>query len=974
MMWPRFVHPEVLLLLAIVPWSIWLGMRIRSLSAMRKTTAVFLRCLILMALIAALAGAELVKNNDKLAVFFVLDESHSIPSSLRGASAETVKGMCKTFMTDKDEAGIIAFGEEASIELAIGPDLEFETVQSYVGEQQTDLAAAIRLAVAAYPQGRMRRMVLFTDGNETRGSALEEAQLAQAAGVQVNVVPLMIEGKNEVRIRQVSVPSRVNSEEPFQVRVVVTSEQDCSGTLRLYQREREGKRPLAPTEVTLRKGDNVFLLPQELDRSGFYEYEATIESNSDTVLANNEGRAFTIVYGEPTVLHVDSDPEQGIQLAQALREEGLNVVEANLGNMPTSLAQFQNFDAVVLSNISSTDLSSEQLRAIEALVRDLGVGLVMVGGPQAFGAGGFHGTPVEKALPVNMDLKQRKILPRGALVLIMHTCEIPDGNAWARSIGLASLKVLSSQDLMGAVGWMHQGEGWIYTLQPVGDKSMMKNALIGAAPGDMPQMGPTLQKAYNALKVADAAAKRIVIISDGDPAPPGRALIQALIKEGIAVSTVCIAPHSMNDQDMLKAIAQATGGEYYFVTDPKKLPQIFTKEAAVVKRGVLMEEEFSPKTHHNSELLLGFQPNSYPSLLGYVVTTPKENATLPLLTHQEDPLLAHWRYGVGKSVAFTSDATNRWATNWLDWDEFNRFWAQTVRWAMRDVVRSNFQVQTSIRDGKGQIRIDAVDDDGNFVNFLRPSGVVTGPGPDFSRQNVGLMQTGPGIYEGTFPLNNAGVYMMNLTYENPDGSTGMIPAGLALNYSREYEYTTSNLPQLERIAAAGGGKIVSPQDDPFTHNLAAAPTATPIWPYLVAFAACLFPIEIFIRRVVFDFAVPFLALLALVRKFPGLRSFLPAPKRKQRPTGGYGGMPARQFTYSGGNDGTFDADMQSRDPVLASGVAVEAVVEATQEQKPGSSEYTRKLLAAKERALQQRTKHSFRSGSQQSGQSHKENE
>jgi hypothetical protein len=545
----------------------------------------------------------------------------------------------------------------------------------------------------------------------------------------------------------------------------------------------------------------------------------------------------------------------------------------------------------------------------------------------------------------------------------MHTCEIPDANAWAREIGLASLNVLASQDLMGALAFTYdKGESWVFNLQPVGDKSLMRNALMRANPGDMPNMAPTLLKAYEALAKCDAMAKRIVIISDGDPAGPSGGLVRKVRDAGITVSTICIAPHSMSDQSMLKNIANATGGEYYYVNDPQKLPQIFTKEAAMVKGSLLVEEEFTPKVRHDSELLMGLNKEGLPPLQGYVATSPKDTATLPLVTHKDDPLLAHWRFGLGKSVAFTSDATSRWAGAWLGWDGFNRFWAQTVRWAMREVKRSNFQVDTAVKDGRGYIKIDAVDDAGNFVNFLRPQGVVTGPEPDFARHEVTLMQTGPGIYEGTFPLDNPGVYMVNLTYENPDGSKGMIPTGLAMDYSREYEYNTTNLPYLEQIAAAGGGKALTAEVNPFEHTLTPSPTVTPVWPYLVAFAACLFPVEIFVRRVMFDPYVLIAGLLALLRRIPGLRRIVPkAKERKRRMTGSYGTMPAREFVYRPSGDGTTTFEGTGSAPSPLAGPdgrpSAQEPMPTPPEERPGSSEYTRQLLAAKERALKGKERH-----------------
>jgi uncharacterized membrane protein len=961
----------------MVPWSIWIGAQIRSLPDGRKWTAIALRSLILLALIGALAGMEMVKKSDKLAVFFVLDQSSSIPEAVRQESAQWVRNLADTYMTDKDEAGIIVAGEEASIELSVGPNLDFDQVQSYVQGEQTDLAAALRLAMAAFPQGHMKRIVLYTDGNETMGSVLEEVKVAQASDVAVDVVPLQTVTGNEVRIRQVAAPSQVSADEPFKLQVVVNSDQDTQGTLRIYQRRREGKRLLQEAEVNLQQGDNAFVLPQELRQSGFYEYEATIETESDTILANNEGRSFTIIQGEPTVLYIQGSGETGAFLGDALQQEGVRVEQTDLGNVPVSLAQFQNYDAVVLSDVSSVDLSSDQMSSIEAMVRDLGIGLVMVGGPESFGAGGYLDTPIERALPVDMDLKQRKMMPRGALALILHTCEIADGNAWSREIGMAALNVLSSQDLMGALCYHYQnGDSWLYELQPVGDKSLMAEALKTTQIGDMPTVQPTLQQAYNALSTADAAVKRVIMISDGDPQAPSATLLASLAAAKIAVSTICVSPHSPNDQQMLKWVASKTGGEYYYVTNPNNLPQIFTKEAAVVKRGLLVEEPFTPEALHDSEIVRGVAGEGLPTLYGYVATTPKDSATIPLVSHEGDPILAHWRYGLGKSVAFTSDASQRWAKDWVGWEGFNPFWAQTVRWAVRDTAPSSFRVNTEVRDGMGHVTIDAVDTSGNFINFLRPEGVVTGPAPDFERQPIALMQTGPGIYEGSYPLQDRGVYMMSLTYEHEDGSRGMIPAGLALDYSREYEYTSVNRPLLEQIAATGGGSVLASTESPFTHNLVATPVVTPIWMYLVAFAVCALPLEIFVRRVVFSPRGIWAWVLKWLKKLPGLGRMITVPQLQPAAvTGNFGGtrVVAQHADYSDvAPDELRAADVADGDAMTGAAVSSSgAAPSAPQPEAPKPPEYTQQLLAAKERALKRRGR---RSGDDRPGTDTRENE
>lgn len=950
---PRFAYPWALLLLLSVPWAVWLGIHLKSLSPLRRWTALALRTVILLAVIFALAGMELVKTSDRLAVFYLLDVSNSIPADLRGAARERIAENAAAYQSAKDDTGLIVFAGEPSIEFPPGGSLPEEPVRSEVDGNQTDLAAAVRLAMAAFPQGAMRRIVIVSDGNETQDSVLEEVKLAQAAGVEVNAVPLELGAPREVRMAQVRMPQRVDADEPFRLQVTVEAEQDCEGVLRVYQRTAGGRRLLRESPVTLQKGHNAFLLPQELPNPGFYEYEAVVETAADTITANNVGRGFTMIYGEPGVLFVGRDPAGDSVLREALAEEGLQVQYINPTDLPGNLLHLQQYGVLVLDNIPATDFTRDQLSGIEILVRDLGAGLVMVGGPDAYGAGGYYETPVERALPVSMDLKQRRVMPRGALVACLHTCEFPNGNAWAKEISLAALDVLSAQDLMGALAYdFERQDSWIFPLQPVGDKRVMRSRLSATTTiGDMPSMQPTLKMAYLALREADAAVKRVIMISDGDPAAPTIGLLNSMKRAGINVTTICIQPHQASDANRLEWIADVTGGEFYNVQNPNRLPQIFIKEASVVKQGLFIEEPFTPQLMHLSEITRGVADAGVPELTGYVVTTAKDNATLAMVSHKEDPILAQWRYGLGKSVAFTSDATARWAQDWLSWQGFRPFWSQAVRWALREAKPSDFRVETWRDGNRGYIRIDAVDAEGRYVNFLRPEGTLVGPGPDYKRSAVDLVQTGPGLYEGVFPVHDDGVYMLNATYEDAAGGRSTIPAGLAVGYSREYDQLTTNRTLIEEIANLGGGNVLPLDHDPYTHDLAATPTIMPVWMQLLMCALLLYPIEIFVRRVMFDFSALWAAASGILRRVPLAGRYVPATARRgARLTGRVETAAAAGRAY----EHLAPDEVPIQEPG-AGGVKEAAAGEEpsplTTEEKP---EYTSKLLAAKERALKDR--------------------
>ena len=160
------------------------------------------------------------------------------------------------------------------------------------------------------------------------------------------------------------------------------------------------------------------------------------------------------------------------------------------------------------------------------------------------------------------------------------------------------------------------------------------------------------------------------------------------------------------------------------------------------------------------EVVRGIGSAEYPNLLGYVATTPKPRAETPLWTDKGDPLLAHWQYGLGRAVAFTSDAKPKWGRLWLNWDKYRQFWSQIAQWVLRKVDASDYNADVSIENGSGQINVEALDAEGNFRNFLNLQAVVVDP--KGRTQTVRLEQKGPGRYEAAFPAKEVGAYMINL--------------------------------------------------------------------------------------------------------------------------------------------------------------------------------------------------------------------
>src|SRR5881296_1377096 len=447
----------------------------------------------------------------------------------------------------------------------------------------------------------------------------------------------------------------------------------------------------------------------------------------------------------------------------------------------------QSYDAIFISNISAGDLGADRQKLLESAVRDFGVGLVCVGGDQTYAAGGYRGTPLETALPVNMELDSKKVLPSGAVALVMHGMEFMNGNQIARDCAIGVLEALGPQDQMGVLLW-DGNEHWLFPLARVGDKMAMRRSIAGMNQGDLGSFQNIVSMAHEALKKSTASLKHIIVFSDGDPAAPTPQLMQSIVGDRITLSTVLIAGHA--GPDTMISMADLGHGRFYDVRSPDQLPQIFIKEAAVILKSAIYEEPFKPQQASSSELIRGIGAGEYPQLRGYVATSQKPRAETPLLTDKGDPLLAHWQFGLGRAVAFTSDAKAKWAQDWLGWPKYRQLWSKIAKWSLRRLDNTDFTTDVTIDKGEGVISVEAVDDKGNYRNFLNLQSVVVSPKGE--RQSVRLEQTGPGHYEARFPTKAVGAYMLNLMNIENGEVRGTQRLGASVNYSPEFIATEPN--------------------------------------------------------------------------------------------------------------------------------------------------------------------------------------
>jgi uncharacterized membrane protein len=843
----QFTHPVYLL--ALVPalgWVLWFALKTDvQTTSWRRWTALAMRVLVLLALVLAIAGVQWRLPIDGMNVFFVLDRSDSIPSAQQEGAREYVNLAAKQ-MQKVDKAGLIVFGSEASIETAPNPAVDVQKIQAVVGTERTDLAAAIRLGTAAFPENGQKRLVLLTDGNENVGDAMSAVLAAKTLGVSLDVLPMGITRPNDVSVQKVQVPPKLKKGQTFEVKIFIQSEQAQAATVRLYRNEQY----LGEQKVELAAGKNLFSFPQVLAEPGPYHYDVRVDAPGDPLPQNNRASAFATIRGEPRILIVSAAPDQDRELAAALQSTRVTVQLAGLEKFPSTLADMQSYDSIFISNLSAGDLGLDRQKLLESAVRDFGVGLVCVGGDQTYAAGGYRGTPLETTLPVSMELDSKKVLPSGAVVLIMHGMEFNNGNQVARDCAQGVLAALGPGDEMGVLLW-DGDEHWLFPLKKVGNKAELARQIAGMNQGDLGSFQQIMSLAHDALKKSTSNLKHIIVFSDGDPGAPNAALMQEIVGDRITVSTVLISGHA--GPDTMMRMADEGHGRFYNVMSPDDLPQIFIKETAVILKSAIYEEPFKPQVRSLSEVIRGISATEYPALLGYVATTPKPRAETPLWTEKGDPLLAHWQYGLGRAVAFTSDAKAKWGRLWLNWDKYRQFWSQIGQWSLRRLENADFTTDVSVDKGEGVIDVESLDDQGNYRNFLNLQAAVVGPKGD--RQTVRLEQTGPGHYEARFPTKEVGAYLLNLMDIKEGQVRGSQAIGASVNYSPEFNATEPNLNLLRRLAESGGGKLFDrnvPALNPFSHDRRKTFQPRDLWEPLIRLAILFFLVDVGVRRIQID--------------------------------------------------------------------------------------------------------------------------
>ena len=892
---------------------VWLGMRsLNGLGPTRKWTAIVIRLIVVALFVLVLGGARWQRIHKELDVIVLRDVSdstelvHNYPDSDKSTLTDQIDQYLRNVSDEKighkppdDRIGVISFQDNALIDAMPNPKLMLEAKSIRKQEAGTDPAAAIQLGLATMRRESMHRMLLIWDGNKTQGDLDAAISAAVAQNVPIDVMPLKYDVTNEVLVQSFSAPTMKNEKEPFGLTLVLqsTNNRPVTGTVTVYRQERV----METRKVTLNPGANPFRFKVPgLTQSGVHQFRATFEIDAaatvagnkapagDTLGQNNSSTAFTFVKGRGQTLYVDNmHDNQGGYLLKALASEGIEIAEKNHikpVDFPTSLVELLSYDAVILANVpaGAGGLSDDQFKMLYNYVHDMGGGLLCIGGEDTYGAGGWQGRKIEDVLPVNMDIPAQRQIPKGALVLIFHSIEFPEGNYWGEQCGIKAAEALSGRDEIGVISFNGgggpqslNGASWDFPLKEKGDGTAVTAAIKGMRQGDMPDFHSVMDLALNGVNGqgglirSNARQKHCIIISDGDPAAPSAALVKAYNDANVTVSTVSVYPHNADPDKLppnMKNIAKDLKGKAYgpINDDPKQLPQIFIKEASIVRRSLIQESlEPNPPIAINmkespSEFMKGINGTIPTGTRGMVLTSKKQSPQIdtPMTAGKnDDPLLSYWQAGLGRTICYMGDAMPKWNAAMVSSVGYSKFWSQMVRAVARPAMSTDFTVQTAQDGGHGKVLIEAINHDDAFLNFLTFGGKILAP--DGQAIDVKVVQTGPGTYEGEFDTKQPGNYVVALNYSGQKGEKGTLTSGVAVNQSPELRDLSSNETALRQVAERTRGRVLAPFDvanaDLFSRfGIPPSASPLPIWDILIPILLGMILLDVAARRIAWD--------------------------------------------------------------------------------------------------------------------------
>ena len=831
----QFTNPGYLKFLYALPvfWIVSIFVY-RHLPLSKIIVSAFLRSMVFLLVVIVLAGLS-GKNESKreISAVFLVDMSDSITWEGKEWMWNYVKGLSGS-LDDKIKKGVVVFGGESKvITPELTEDLELEKLlgsitESNISTDRTDIASGIMAAVGIIPEDSSKIVILLTDGNQNLGEVERAALMAAGNDVKVFVAsPPDVQKAGEILIKKVVVPKEINEGEMINIKVVIENRNDraVKGDLTLHNKDAV----LKEWDTEFKSGISVFEVPYKSEEKGFIKFNANLDVEDDGLdldKENNSKFAFVNVTDKTRLLYINGAKSQKMYLPDALEDKTIDVEIKNPDQIPKTLQEYIKYDSIIFSNVSRDSISDEQMTLIEKYVKDYGGGFVMTCGTNITAEGGYSGTKIEEILPVKIiggDPPKKEKKSRLSLILIIDKSGSMLGKKmlFAKKASIELLKQLKPSDNFGIVAF----DTSPYTIVELKSNEAAKKEIIRKlsmlnADGGT-DIFPAMDMAYRQIRQKNSKVNHVILLSDGNTKSiyyHYNKMITKFQQAHITVSTIALGTWLVNTK-LLEDIAKKTKGQFYQISDIIRLPRLIVKDSEFfVSQSDFHEEHFYPQINQESQILKGIYDKQFPPLKGHTIIEAKENVEVPLVTNimgKTDPILADWRYGLGKVVIYASDANARWSSKWINWAMFNKFWSQVVRWSMRDISKANYDIKIKSNDDTVSLQIESSSllEDGTklAVSIISPDYAGNG-------QDLLMKQVAPKRFISELKDVDPGIYNLKIS-RTRDGKVidfktkGLLVPEKIVTKPLEYAVQGNNTTQLKNIAEITGGKYNPKKED-----------------------------------------------------------------------------------------------------------------------------------------------------------------
>ncbi|GIW06481.1 MAG: VWA domain-containing protein [Dehalococcoidia bacterium] len=832
------------LLLLLVPIVLLGRRRLAFSSAGRRRFVLAVRSLVVALVVVALADPRWLAPGREKATIFLIDSSASTAGFQAAASAWVRQALER--MGPDDRAGVVAFGREPVVLQPLGRTRDFRAA-ALPPDDRTDLAAALRLGQAMLPAGGVRRLVVLSDGWENLDSAERVMDGLAAAGIVVDVVKPTLPSAGLV-IRQVDAPPLLREGDPFDVYVQIESATAGDGRLTVLL---DGQ-PAADQAIRLRAGATQYAVPLIAQGAGFRRVEVRVAQGTTQALA---AAGFYAVKPRGNVLLYEDRPGEAARLNAMLQEAGLRTEVRASPTAPPNVAPLRQFDAIALVNVAATSFTLDQQRAIQAFVRDLGKGLVLIGGPNSFALGDYGSQLLGELLPVHADIPPKPEEGTFGLVLVIDKSGSMDLRTdgvskmqMAKEAAMLAVDMLRDDDIIAIVVF-DSNHRWLVQPQKVADNRgvpAIQARITGVQADGGTEIFPALERGVQGIRDTDARYKHVLLLSDGQsPSGDYDRLLREARAANITLSAVAVGADA--DTALMSRLGREGGGRYYFTERVRDIPRIVAKETSIAIGATTAQGRIQPQYVAPSPVLRSFIPAELPTLATYAVTTPREAAETILVSPSGDPLLAHWQYGNGRTVAWTSGLQDDWAGEFASWSGRSQFWGQLVRYAMGVPAEPGIGIRAETQAMQVTLTADVVTDDGRYIDLADAEATVIAPSG--AARAYPLRQEAPGRYRVQFSAEEAGAHEVRVRIARAGQVERSEIAGFVTVADPEARSLAPNDRLLNRLAGVTGGRQIADPAAAFADTTRPAGLAwLPLWPWLLGGALVLFVLDIAARR------------------------------------------------------------------------------------------------------------------------------